>query len=126
VKPTKLWSSFRSSVWPPGRARAALGAGADEAPLRSALYTVDQMVAKERCDDVAGNVKDVCVKQAEATHTSALADAKMGQQISAARTDAAEEKRDADYKVELEKCDASTGEAKSQCVAAAKTKFGKS
>jgi hypothetical protein len=83
-------------------------------------------VAKERCDDVAGNVKDVCVKQAEAAHTSALADAKMGKQINEARTDAADEKRDADYKVELEKCDATAGEAKSQCVAAAKSKFGKS
>lgn len=83
-------------------------------------------VAKERCDDAAGNVKDVCVKQAEAVHTSALADAKMGKQFSEARTDAAEEKRDADYKVELEKCDATAGEAKSQCVATAKTKFGKS
>ncbi len=37
-------------------------------------------VAKERCDDVADryDAKDVCVRQAEATHTSALADAKMG------------------------------------------------
>lgn len=83
-------------------------------------------VSKERCDDVAGNVKDVCVKQAEAAHTSALADAKMGKQISEARTDAADEKRDAEYKLELEKCDVTAGEAKSQCVAAAKTKFGKS
>ncbi|MEO8123767.1 MAG: hypothetical protein ABI633_06925 [Burkholderiales bacterium] len=83
-------------------------------------------VAKERCDDVAGNVKDVCVKQAKATHVSALADAKMGKQITEARTDAADEKRDADYKVELEKCDATAGEAKSQCVDAAKAKFGKS
>ncbi len=82
-------------------------------------------VARERCDDVAGNVKDVCVKQAKATHVAALADAKMGKQITEARTDAADEKRDADYKVEIEKCDATAGEAKSQCVGAAKTKFGK-
>jgi hypothetical protein len=83
-------------------------------------------VAKERCDDVAGNVKDVCVKQAEATHTSALAGAKMGKQISEARSDAADDKRDAKYKVEHEKCDATAGEARSQCVGAAKAKFGKS
>ncbi len=83
-------------------------------------------VAKERCDDLAGNVKDVCVKQAEATHVAALSDAKAGKQISEARTEAADEKRDADYKVQLEKCDVAAGEIKSQCVTAAKAKFGKS
>ncbi len=83
-------------------------------------------LAKQYCDDAAGNVKDVCVKKAEAAHTSALADAKLGKKISEARTDAADAKRDADYKVDIEKCDAAAGDAKSQCVAAAKTKFGKS
>ena len=82
-------------------------------------------VAKERCDDTAGNVKDVCVKEAEAAHTSALADAKMGKQIGEARTEAADEKRDAEFKVAIEKCDAAGGDAKIQCVVAAKTKFGK-
>ncbi len=82
-------------------------------------------VAKQRCDDSAGNVADVCVKEAEAAHTSALADAKMGKQIGEARKDAAAEKRDAEFKVAIEKCDAAGGDAKSQCVAAAKTKFGK-
>ncbi|MBU4183279.1 MAG: hypothetical protein A3B67_02580 [Burkholderiales bacterium RIFCSPHIGHO2_02_FULL_66_10] len=31
---------------------------------------------------------------------------------------------EADYKVAVEKCDAMAGDAKSSCVAAAKTKFG--
>ncbi|MFP8780825.1 hypothetical protein [Hydrogenophaga sp. RWCD_12] len=81
-------------------------------------------VAKERCDDKAGNAKDVCVKEAKAVETKALADAKMGKEIGEAKKDAATDKRDADYKVAVEKCDALAGDAKSGCVAAAKTKFG--
>lgn len=34
-------------------------------------------VAKEKCDDQTGNAKSVCVKDAKAAETSAMADAKM-------------------------------------------------
>lgn len=81
-------------------------------------------VAKERCDDKAGNAKDVCIKEAKAIEVKALADAKMGKEIGEARKDAATDKLDADYRVAIEKCDALAGDAKSNCVAAAKTKFG--
>jgi hypothetical protein len=82
-------------------------------------------VAKEKCDDLAGNTKDVCVKEAKAVEVKALADAKMGQEIGEAKKDAAQDKRDADYKVAVEKCDAQSGDAKTSCVATAKTTFGK-
>jgi hypothetical protein len=82
-------------------------------------------VAKEKCDDKAGNDKDVCIKEAKAVEVKALADAKLGKEIGEARTDAADEKRDADYKVAIEKCDALAGDAKAACVASAKAKFGK-
>jgi len=82
-------------------------------------------VAKERCDDKAGNDKDVCVKEAKAAQTKALADAKLGMQIGAAQHDATADKRDADQAVALAKCDAMAGETKTACVAAAKAKFGK-
>ncbi|MEI6027421.1 MAG: hypothetical protein WCT47_12105 [Betaproteobacteria bacterium] len=82
-------------------------------------------VAKERCDDLAGNAKDVCVKEAKAVEIKALADAKMGKEIGDARQDAAAEKLDADYKVAIEKCDALAGDAKNGCVAAAKARFGR-
>ncbi|WP_077035540.1 hypothetical protein [Pelomonas sp. KK5] len=83
-------------------------------------------VAKEKCDDRAGNDKDVCVKEAKAVRDSALADAKAGKKIHDARADAADAKRDADYKVAAEKCDALAGQAKSDCIASAKASFGKS
>ena len=67
-----------------------------------------------------------CVQQAKAAETKALANAKMGKEIGAARKDAAEDKRDADYKVAAEKCDALAGDAKAACVVTARAKFGKS
>ena len=83
-------------------------------------------VAKEKCDDQAGNAKDVCVKEAKAVETKALADAKMGKEIGEAKKDATADKRDADYNVAVEKCDALAGDAKTSCISAAKAKFGKS
>ena len=82
-------------------------------------------IAKEKCDDKSGNDKDVCVKEAKAVEVKALADAKMSKQIGAARKEGADDKRDADYKVAAEKCDAMTGDAKTSCMNSAKAKFGK-
>jgi hypothetical protein len=83
-------------------------------------------VAKEKCDDQTGNNKDVCVKAAKADEVKALADAKMGKEIKASQTDAAQSKRDAEYKLAAEKCEALAGDAKSNCMTAAKGRFGKS
>jgi len=94
-------------------------------------------VAKEKCDDLSGNAKDVCVKEADAALVKAKADAKVDrvaadtQQESAtkqadARKQAVEEKRDADYKVAVEKCGPLSGAAKDRCVSNAKVQYGKS
>ena len=80
-------------------------------------------VAKQKCDDKAGNEKDVCVKEAKAVETSALADAKLGKQIHEATKEANQDKRDADYKVALEKCYSLAGDAKDNCTTVAKTKY---
>jgi hypothetical protein len=93
-------------------------------------------VAKEKCDDLSGNPKDVCVKEAKAAHVKALADAKVdrvaaderragAEQTMAAKREATEDKRDADYKVAIEKCDALAGAAKDNCVRDAKVRYGK-
>lgn len=81
-------------------------------------------VAKERCDDRTGNDKDVCIKVAKAELTKEKADAKANRKTVEARNDAAKDKREADYKVAAEKCDALNGDAKSACVAQAKSKYG--
>jgi hypothetical protein len=84
-----------------------------------------------------GNDKDVCVKEAKAQYTKAKADAKVDRVASDtsqnamkktadARKDAAEDKRDAEYKVAVEKCDSLAGAAKDTCVRDAKARYGKS
>lgn len=96
----------------------------------------DYLVAKEKCDALKGNEKDVCVAEAKAAHTKATADAKArlkaaeaqgdaNKEATDARRNAAEDKRDADYKVELQRCDSMSGDAKDACVARAKRIFGK-
>jgi hypothetical protein len=96
------------------------GKPADGTKVRVATAEAAYAVAKEKCDDLAGNAKDVCVTQAKADEVKALAAAKLGQTVATARTDAAEDVRDANYKVAVEKCDAFAGDAKTSCVAAAK------
>lgn len=97
----------------------------DWTKLQVARAEAAHAVAKERCDDQAGNAKDVCRKEAKAVETKALADAKLSKRIVEAKVDAMDEKRDADYKVAAEKCEAMAGDAKASCVTAAKAKFGK-
>lgn len=106
----------------------------------------DYSVAREKCDDQAGNVKDVCLKEAKAAETAAKADAKSQMKISKAndkankesaevrkdtretsadaRQDAASDKRDADYSVAKEKCDGLAGGAKDSCMNEAKLNYG--
>jgi len=99
---------------------------------RIAKADAEYDVAKEKCDDLKGHDKDVCVKEAKAAYTRAKADAKVARtahdnsmKTADARRGAAEDKRDADYKVAAEKCDSLNGAAKDQCVKDAKARYGK-
>ncbi|QDQ27928.1 hypothetical protein FNU76_17135 [Chitinimonas arctica] len=102
------------------------GLGGDGNKLAVAKADAAFAIAKEVCDDKAGNPKDVCRAEAKAAHVKALADAKLVNKVGAATKNAAEDKRDADYKVVAEKCDSLAGEAKSSCISAAKVRFNKS
>ncbi len=105
-------------------------------------------VAREKCDDKAGNTKDVCVKEAKAVRTAAKANARahmktadaneVAGQVSAEargkadlKSDEAQKvadtaKRDAEYDVAHEKCGALAGDTKDRCITEAKARFGKS
>ena len=94
-------------------------------------------VAKEKCDQLSGNPKDVCAKEANAALVKVKADAKVDrvaadtrQDATTKQNDAAKEatadKRNADYKVAIEKCDALAASAKDTCVSNAKVQYGKS
>ncbi len=89
-------------------------------------------LAKEKCDDLDGNAKDVCVKEAKAEKEKTHADAEKNKEIAEKRVDAAEardgaeeDKMEADYKVAKEKCDALSGDQKDACQDAAKNKYDK-
>ena len=90
-----------------------------------AAADADYDVAKEKCDDRKGNDKDVCVKEAKAAQIKARADAKAMEKSTSAHNDATEDKRDANYKVAMEKCDGLSGDAKDGCQKSAKARYGK-
>ena len=89
--------------------------------IADANYDVD----KAKCGALAGNDKDVCIKQAKSTLIAARADAKADMKAIEARADARDDKRTAEYKVAREKCDAFAGAAKDSCISAAKSQYGK-
>ncbi len=104
--------------------------------VRTKRADVAYEIAKARCDDLTGNPKDVCRKDAKAAYVSAKADAKVSmvaaqtsskdvKKVAEARKDAAEDKSDALYAAAKERCDAMSGEAKTTCANDAKVKFGK-
>ncbi len=82
-------------------------------------------VATEMCDDKAGQAKSLCRTEAKASYNKSLADAKLTKKVAAARTEAIDDKSDANYKVAIQKCDAMSGDPKSSCVAAAKARYNK-
>lgn len=100
------------------------GAAKDMTKLNEARYEARYEVAKEVCDDQAGNAKSVCVAQAKATRDKAKANVKMAKNVTEARQDADETKMKADYDVAQKRCDAMNGDAKDVCVASAKARYG--
>lgn len=111
--------------------------------LRIAHAEAAYAMAREKCDDMAGNAKDVCVKEAKAAEVAAKADAKvqkanvdanatataaMGKasdQKKQVREDAAADKDASQYQVEQEKCNVFSGDVKEKCVIDAKKRFPK-
>ena len=115
--------------------------------LRIAKADAEHSVAIEMCDDKAGNVKDVCVKEADAAQVHQIADAKFKAKTLKANAEAKEEsaeanadarekagdaysdanadKNDADYAVAKEKCDLLAGNDKGACIDEAKVRFSK-
>lgn len=101
------------------------GTPKDENKVQVAKAEAMYAVAKEKCDSLSGNSKDVCVKEAKSTEVKSLAEAKMGRKVEAAISTAATETVDAKYKLAAEKCEAMTGDAKTSCMATAKANAGK-
>ncbi len=88
-----------------------------------ARYEARYEVAKEMCDDKAGNAKDVCMAEAKAARDKAKANLKADKKVAEAEADAMETKLKADYKVANERCDTLAGDAKDSCRASAKARY---
>jgi uncharacterized protein with LGFP repeats len=100
------------------------GNAGDMNKLAEARYEARYEVAKEVCDDQAGNAKDVCVAKAKADNDKAKADAKLKKVTTEARNDAADAKDKADYKLASERCDAMSGNPNDACMASARARYG--
>lgn len=100
--------------------------------LAEARADADYAVAKEKCDDLSGNAKDVCVKDAKAAHVAAQQNAKVAaaqatkspEKAAEVRQEATAEKNEANYKAAKERCDALAGDAKARCEDDAKRLYG--
>jgi hypothetical protein len=83
-------------------------------------------IARTQCNDKAGAAKAVCTKEAQTARTKAQADLRLSQRVTEAQREAADDRRDAEYKLATEKCDAMAEDPRAACIAAAKAKAGKS
>ncbi len=101
------------------------GSPADEERVMQMKAMAEFEIARQKCADHTGNAKDVCLKAAMANKTKALVDANTIQKEAELKQDAAQKKRDADYSVAVEKCDALAGDAKASCVMQAKVNYSK-
>ena len=81
----------------------------------------DFKIANEKCKTMAGNAKDVCHEEAEATEKKALANAEADyKNTPKARRDALIAGANADYDVAARKCKAMSGNEKDVCIKEAK------
>ena len=99
------------------------GKAKDREAWAQASYEGRYDVAKERCDDLAGNAKDVCQREAKTERDKAKANVKMVKEVRDAVGDAEHTRLEADYKLAKERCDALNGDAKDVCVASAKARY---
>ncbi len=92
---------------------------------RIAIASAEYDVAKARCGSKTGNEKDVCIKEAKAAKIAAQADATADRKVTMARIEAIDDKREANYKVAIEKCDGFAGATKENCIAASNAQYAK-
>ncbi|GCB04912.1 hypothetical protein [Ralstonia sp. SET104] len=111
---------------PTGPASASAPNDAKRTAYDSAVKQADAnyKVAKDKCDAVKGNDRDVCRAQAKGDYNVAKANAMVDRDgTEAARDRAAKEKAEADYDVAKTKCGAMKGNDKDNCVKDAKAAY---
>ena len=99
------------------------GDAKDQLKLNEAIYEARYDVANEKCDDLAGDAKDLCQREAKTARDKAKADAKLNKKVADAVDDAEAARMKADYKLASERCDSLSGDRKDICVASAKARY---
>ena len=100
------------------------GKSADEQKLYAVRADTRYELAKERCDGLGGDNKDVCLRQARTEHEKAQADIKLAKKVTSAIDEADQARMKADYRLAIEKCAQLAGDAKDSCVSTAKSRYG--
>lgn len=88
------------------------GTGEAKLDAREEIIAADYKVAKEKCDSLAGDAKEVCVAEAKASYAKENA-----------ALEAREKSMAADYEVAEERCNTLSGSARRSCLKQAKIKF---
>ncbi len=99
------------------------GSAKDGVSLMEARYKAIYDVSKEKCDDLSGNDKTVCVKQAKAVRDKSKASIKLSKKFDDAAEDVLATTMKADFTVARAKCDSLTGDAKDVCIASSKARY---
>lgn len=95
----------------------------EQAKLNEAIYEARYEIANEKCDDLAGDPKDLCQREAKTSRDKAKADTKLNKKVAEAYDDAESARLKADYKLAAERCSSLSGDQKDVCKASAKARF---
>ena len=88
----------------------------DESKAEKQRIEADAKAAKEKCKDMKGNAKDICMAEAKGHEKVAKAELALKQKDTPKnRYDVAAAKADADHDVAREKCDDMKGKEKEAC-----------
>lgn len=83
----------------------------------------DYKVARAKCNNLGGNDKDVCVKEAKAAETTSISDATAAKKNAGTNADAHADTRHAEFKVAKEKCESMSGNSKDICEKEAEARY---
>ena len=84
---------------------------------------LDYKAARAKCNELGGNAKDVCIKEAKSAETATIADAKAAKKSTDTDAVAGADKREAEFKVAREKCDSMSGNTKDICKKEAEAQY---
>lgn len=99
------------------------GSDRDRQKLNEAVYEARHEVARERCDDLAGDRKDLCLREARTARDKAKADARLQKEVAEAMDDAQKARMKADYQLAAERCNSLAGERRDVCMTSAEARF---